>query len=581
MRRLTIAALAAAGLCASSPGTAGADGDPGFVPGELLVRFEPDLGGERVRSLLGESDARVERRLELVPGLRQVDLPAGASVTDAAAELERSSGVVYAEPNWRREPFAVPNDPRFGDQWYLQNTGQPVFGTSGLAGADIRAAPAWDAQTGSAAVPVAVIDTGIALTHPDLDGNLWGNPGEAANGIDDDQNGRVDDLNGWDFIDNDNDPEDSFEVDQGHGTHIAGTIAAEGNNGTGVAGVNWRGAVMALRAPLDVAGEVDAFQYAISEGARVVNYSAGSPRTSATELAAIDSAPNVLFVVAAGNDHTNIDADPIYPCVYPSANLICVTSTGRRDLLSKFSNFGPTSVDIAAPGEAILSTFPAGGDSIDLKDRFGEKPLKPRWRTGGKGTRWRLTKKLGRGLSVADSKGRYRNRSNSWIRSRPIDLSERRGCTLEYFLKVKTRGKGDELVVELSRNGKRWLHLRHFSGKVRKTAYLRVPKRLDGARSAFVRFRLHSDAAGRGDGAYVDDVRLTCVASTNTYAFLDGTSFAAPQVAGAAALVLAQNPLMGVPELRARLLGRVDSFPSLVPRVASGGRLNVARALAP
>lgn len=582
MRRLTIAALAALALCAASPASAGAADDPGFVPGELLVRFEPDLGGDRVRSLLDEREVEIERRLPLIPGLRQVDLPGGASVPAAAAELEASPGVLYAEPNWRREQFAVPNDARFGEQWDLLNSGQQVFGTSGLAGADIRAASAWDTHTGSSAIPVAVIDTGIALSHPDLDGNLWSNPGEVVNGVDDDLNGRVDDIHGWDFIDNDNDPEDSFELDQGHGTHIAGTVAAEGDNGVGVAGVNWRGAVMALRTPLDAAGEVDAFQYAVNEGARVVNYSAGSPRLSATELAAINAAPNVLFVAAAGNEHTNVDADPVYPCVYPAANLICVTSTSRRDQLSNFSNFGPGSVDLAAPGEAILSTFPAGAGSIDLRDRFGEKPLAPRWRRGGKGARWRLTKKLGRGLSITDSpKGSYRNRSNSWIRSRPIDLSARRGCTLEFALKLKTRRGGDKLVIDLSKNGKRWLNARRFSGRVKRTAFLRLPRRFNGARSAFLRFRIKSDAAGRSDGAYIDDVNLTCVTSSNTYAFLDGTSFAAPQVAGAAALVLAQNPLLGVPDLRAKLLGSVDPIPSLVPRVASGGRLNVARALAP
>ena len=365
MGRLTTAALAAAVAAAAVPASASA-ADPGYVPGTVLVRFRPGLPGDQVRSLLAGSAASVERSLPLVPGLRQVALPAGTSVPEEIAALQGQPGVLYAEPDYKRKLFGVPNDPLFGQQWSLRNTGQQVFAGKGIAGADIRATSAWDSQIGSSAIKVAVVDTGIAMDHPDL----------AAN---------IDRADGYDFTSHDADPTDSADPDQGHGTFISGIIGAVGNNGIGIAGINWNASLMAVRSPLDVAGEVAAFNYARDHGARVINYSAGSGQFSATELAAINAAPDVLFSVAAGNDHSNNDAQPTYPCAYPPANVICVASTGQHDTLSGFSNFGPATVDLAAPGENILSTYPAGAVSNDFVDRFGSDPLTAQWSRGGRG----------------------------------------------------------------------------------------------------------------------------------------------------------------------------------------------------
>ena len=504
-------------------------------------------------------------------------------MSEGISQFESRPDVLYAEPNWRRQMFSMPNDPLFGEQWSLRNTGQAVFGQHGLLGADERATGAWDLSTGSAGVKVAVVDTGISFTHPDLAGNIWTNPGEIpGNGIDDDGNGYMDDVHGWDFDAYDNNPSDTIDADQGHGTFISGIIGAVGNNGLGIAGVNWDVSLMPLRAPLTLAGEIAAFNYARDNGAKVVNYSAGSNQTSASEKAAIDGAPNVLFVAAAGNEHINVDADPIYPCAYPSANLICVASTDQRDRLSTFSNIGPTSVDLAAPGENILSTYPPGGVSSALRDSFGELPLRERWKTGGQGRRWRLTRRLKRGLSIADSPhGRYKNHTNSWIRSQPIDLSERKGCALEYFLKVRTQKGHDRLVVEVAYARGRYANLHHYSGRLRGSRFVFLPARFNGHSPVFIRFRLKTDGSVRGDGAYVDNVNLTCEASTNTYTYLDGTSFSAPQVSGAAALVWARHPLDSVAQVRDAILGSVDPLPGLSGKVATGGRLNVAGAVAP
>jgi subtilisin family serine protease len=580
--RAAIGAVCALAACA--PAARAADAPAGsFVPGEALVRFAPSLHGAEVRSRLAGADARVEHALPAVPGLRLVDLPHGTSVGEAVNSYADMPGVLYAEPNYRRELFAVPNDPLFEQQWSLRNTGQSAFGVRGVAGADERATGAWDRQTGNTGVTIAVVDTGAALQHPDLAPNIWTNPGEIpGNGFDDDLNGFIDDVHGWDFAGGDADPNDAIDTDEGHGTHVAGVIGAVGSNGIGTAGVDWRASVMPLRVPLTVDGELGAFQYARDNGARIVNYSAGQQLPSASEKAAIDAAPNVLFVVAAGNDTSNNDAAPVYPCAYPSANVICVGSSNQADGLSGFSNFGPASVDLVAPGENILSTWPAGGITDVLADSFGQKPLSARWKGGGPGRPWHLTERLHKGLTAADSaKGRYDPGTNSWIRSRPIDVSAWRSCVLGYFFKVKTDSGRDRLIVEVSKNRKRYFRVASYAHKQRGLRFKYVPKKVGGARKLYIRFRLRTDGSGRADGAYVDNVDLSCQATRDTWAFASGTSFSAPQVAGAAGLVLAEHPADTTADLKAALLGTVDPLPGLAGKVVTGGRLDVAAALGP
>ena len=249
---------------------------------------------------------------------------------------------------------AVPNDPRFPDQWSLPAIGAPA---------------AWDVTTGGApGVRVAVIDSGITLDHPDLAPNLVGvNPGEMGggredNGVDDDGNGKVDDWRGWDFVDDDNAPDDTTGTR--HGTHVAGIIAARGNNALGVSGVAWQAQIV----PLKVLGSsgtgsgadaAAAIRYAAGLGVRIANASFGSAGLSSPVADAIAEAPNTLFVVAAGNggdDGVGDDDDttPFYPCALPLANVVCVAATDSTNNLASFSNRGATTVDLAAPGVGIL-----------------------------------------------------------------------------------------------------------------------------------------------------------------------------------------------------------------------------------
>ena len=249
----------------------------------------------------------------------------------------------------------------------MNNTGQTVNGFSGTPDADIDAPEAWDVTKGSAAVTVGVADTGIAYNHPDLAANIWQNPGESGagketNGLDDDGNGRVDDFRGYDFVDGDNDPID----DHGHGSHVAGTIGAVGNNATGVTGVNWRVRLAPLRicspdpfVAMHQAAQADAFAYAGLMGMKVVNASISGPGSGQIVSNAIAGAPNTLFVFAAGNENNNNDTNPQYPCgLSPGECRLRRRDGPDDDNRASFSNYGASAVDLAAPGTSILSTYP-------------------------------------------------------------------------------------------------------------------------------------------------------------------------------------------------------------------------------
>jgi subtilisin family serine protease len=339
------------------------------VPGELLVRFDPALDGTGRAAVRALAGGTLKQRLP-VDGLELVRLEAGESIAAAAQRFEREAGVLYAEPNLYRRAERVPNDLNFDRLWGMHNTGQAVAGTTGTPDADIDAPEAWETTAGSTSVRVAIVDSGVDWLHPDLTPNVWTNPDESgtareANGIDDDRNGYVDDVRGWDWVDDDNDPSDA----NGHGTHVAGTVGARGDNGLAVNGVSWVAGLMPLRV-LDengggtVASLIQAYAYAAREGASVVNVSLGSPGSSQAERDTIASFPNVLFVAAAGNSGTDNDRAPEYPCSYSLDNVLCVAASDQQDGLASFSNYGAATVDLAAPGRRILSTTPNAGTAF-------------------------------------------------------------------------------------------------------------------------------------------------------------------------------------------------------------------------
>jgi subtilisin family serine protease len=284
------------------------------------------------------------------------------TVAQAVKLFRNDPNVEYAEPNYYYHLDIIPNDTDFGLLWGMHNTGQNVNGTVGTADADIDAPEAWDIITSAGRVVVAVIDSGVDGSHPDLSGNLWTNPGEIPNnGVDDEGNGYVDDIRGWDFVNKDNNPAD----DNGHGTHVTGTIAAVGNNGIGVAGAAWNVKIMTLKSfRADGIGltsdAILAIAYANMMGADVINISWGGEPFSQALFDMIRSSSAVV-VCAAGNSGQNNDLIPHYPSGYTSANILAVASTDPNDNLAWFSNFGVASVDVAAPGINILSTLSGGG----------------------------------------------------------------------------------------------------------------------------------------------------------------------------------------------------------------------------
>jgi subtilisin family serine protease/subtilisin-like proprotein convertase family protein len=315
----------------------------------VLVRFNTDAPTESAT------------HLDLGNGLFRIDIAEGQTVAQAVSYYESLTNVDYATPDYRLTLQRIPNDPRFSSLYGLNNTGQ----NGGTVDADIDAPEAWDRFTGSGNLIIAVIDTGVDYNHPDLRDNMWRNPGEIpGNGRDDDGNGFVDDIFGWDFANNDNDPMD----DEGHGTHCAGTIAAQGNNGIGVTGVIWDAQIMALKfLGADGSGStsdaVRCLNYAVANGARISNNSYGGGGFLASFQTALQNARarGHLFIAAAGNETNNNDANASFPANYNVDNVVSVAATDNRDRIASFSNFGATTVDIAAPGVNILSTLPGGG----------------------------------------------------------------------------------------------------------------------------------------------------------------------------------------------------------------------------
>jgi len=327
-----------------------------YVPGQVIIKLNPSTPPADALAVRTSLNATVERRFKSVGA--ELWKTSGIDVPTAVSRFKNDPRVAYIEPNYIVHAEDVfPNDPRFAEMWALHNIGQ----TGGTPDADIDAPEAWSIETGDT-VLVGVIDTGVDWHHVELAANIFTNPGEIAdNGIDDDGNGYIDDIHGWDFVNNDNDPYD----DHGHGTHVSGTIAASGNNGVGVVGVSWSARILPLKF-LDsggsgsTSGAILAVEYATSIGARLTNNSWGGGGYSEALRDAIEAAGNagVLFVAAAGNSGDNNDLYPHYPSSYDLDNIIAVASTDHNDQMSGFSCYGLTSVDLGAPGSDILSTFP-------------------------------------------------------------------------------------------------------------------------------------------------------------------------------------------------------------------------------
>jgi subtilisin family serine protease len=590
-----------------------------YAEGELLVQFVRGVDMNSVNQVASTNSMSVKKRYRVLSertGNELVLMKSNGTTEQMILALKNHPQVTAISPNYRRNLDTVgtptPNDPRYSELWGLNNTGQ----TGGTSDADIDAPEAWQTTTGSSSVIVAVIDTGVCYDHPDLAANMWQNSAEAGGtpGVDDDGNGYIDDIYGIDPPGTagstpDTDPMDGY----GHGTHCSGTIGAVGDNSTGITGVNWTVKIMALKMFDDAGGNgydsnaIECIEYCIdqktnySQNIVAINASWGGTGYNSLLKTAIENAgaAGIVFCAAAGNDGTDNDSTPHYPSTYTSSNIIAVMATNHTDGDGGM-NYGATSVDVGAPGVAILSTVPATvNPSIFYDDMEGGSG---NWSTGGTNNSWAISSDN----EFVTAYGGTANPTNFWSDSpgstylvntdsyltvaSDIDLSgysvQRVGISFLAAWLLDAGFDNDHAYVEISNNsGSTWTQLGecvngygyvHFWQSME----FEVPDAYKTANFRF-RFRLSSDATNSGymNGWLIDEVAVGPYLYTNAYASWNGTSMATPHVAGAIGLIAAQYPAETVSQRIDRILNNVDPLAALSGRCTTGGRLNVGSAM--
>ena len=530
-----------------------------YVEGDVIVTFKASADLATAQQKLGNHSLNFSKHFPQLSEhrKRQTGLVQDKTRTTAQLieELQQDPTVETAEPNYLRWVSAVPNDTNFSFLWGLQNTAQTVNGTVGTSGVDIKYVPAWSlARSSSTQIVVAVIDTGVDYTHPDLAANMWVNTGEIpGNSVDDDANGYKDDIYGYDFASGNGDPMDSGE----HGTHVAGTIAAVSNNALGVAGVCPVAKIMALKVSTDgntmsSSGIISALQYAVTMKGRgvnivAINASYGGGGNSSSEQAAIQAVGDagIVFCAAAGNNASNNDTTPEYPASYRLSNMIVIAATDQKDALASFSDYGATTVDLGAPGVNIYSLMPANSSTANVivgGTVYSGTPMTYSGHTSGTS------------MSIYD-------------------------CGLGNTTDFPSAVKGNIALIQRG--------TLTFSQKVTNAMAA-------GARAAIIYNNVSGSFAGtlQTTGAWIPTVAISqsdglaikaalptsgTIIFTYGYQFLDGTSMATPHVTGAVAFTALNFPNDTVPQRIHRILANVDSVVALSGKTVTGGRLNLQR----
>jgi thermitase len=502
-----------------------------YVLGEVLVKFKSQVPAHERAQALSAVGVRVSAPLD--NGVAVIKLADGEAVEAALQSLRRHGEVDYVQPNYVYRKLAAPNDTHYAQLWGLKNTSVP--------GNDMDLEQAWDYQSDCSSVVVAVVDSGINYTHQDLAANMW------------DGTARGFPNHGYDYAEGgDNDP---FPTDgDAHGTHVAGTIGAVGNNGRGTTGICWQAKIMALRVfhndVSDTVRVVQALQFAVANGAKVINMSLGGGGNDAVFAAQVDTARNngVLIIAAAGNSNSNNDTTPTYPCNFPHDNVVCVAALDQNYNRASFSNYGASSVDVAAPGAGILSTWP--GATITENFSTG-------WTmdAGWAGVTCNLvagsfSTLVNPANQCTAANSAYSNNSNA-VAYKQFDLSGTLGVRLNFF-EYRDLEAGADFVD---------LNIRSSSGNPFAGGTALYGTGHTGSSGGFfefqsenlsaclnaaacsVGFRLRSNAsiAGEGTGILLFEIN-TASAGANVYESSSGTSMAAPHVAGLAALIKAYNP---------------------------------------
>lgn len=545
-----------------------------FKEGEVLVKPRVRLSALTGHRSLQARYGATQQKILGETGLMKLKLGRGRSVESTLADLAQDPDIEFAQPNFIYHITAVPNDTNYGDQWGLENTAQTiasaVYSTNnpGTAGKDVGAQEAWDLQTSCSSIPVAVIDTGVNYTHNDLAANMW-------------DGGATYPAHGYDFVDSDNFPWDY----NGHGTHVAGTIGAVGNNGAGMTGVCWTANIMALRA-LDTFGSgttsdiVLAVNFAVAQGAKIINMSIGGSGYDSAFNTAVLNASNagVVVVVAAGNETANNDSvsTPSYPCNFTAANLICVAAVDQAFSLASFSNWGARSVDVAAPGTNIKNTY--HGTVTETVDNLGAWTASDAtWAHQSlvfSGTTYDV---LSNPAAWNGTSATYANNSTSTV-YKSFNLSAPDLAHVSYYAFYDTQASTDYFKTAYDNTGANpfaggGTQLDSLSGTSGGSAELFTYDLTSTCRTATcaIGFQLTSDASTVSYGAAVLLFTLTTTVLNNTsYTLLNGTSMASPTVAGIAALVWSYNPNYTAAEVVAAVKQGGTSVAALVGKTTTG-----------
>lgn len=539
------------------------------VEGEVLVTFKQNLATERAHAALGKHALRLAEHYDKisqhdrrVTGLVREKKRSTAQLIEA---LKADPDVETVEPNYlRRVSATTPNDTDFSKLWALQNTGQTVNFTAGTSGVDTKFLAAWKlARPAAGEVVVGVVDTGVDITHPDLAANVWTNPGEiAGNGIDDDADGRIDDVHGYDFAVGTATITDSGD----HGTHVAGTVAAVGKNSTGVIGMDYRAKILPLKVSTDgefmtTSATIAAYNYAVTlkqKGINIValNASFGGASFSSSEQSAVAalSDAGIILCAAAGNDGTNNDSIPSYPANYPLANIISVAALTQTNDLASFSNYGAATVDLAAPGENIYSTAPlALAGTISTVTVGTTTYPSQELRFSGTTTVAGLT-------NTIVSCGIGNSGDFPAAVSGKIALIQRGSI---YFSVKVTNAKNAGAVAAIIYN--------NVAGGLDSNGWTL------GASGNWIPAIEITQAGGQAILAQLPATGSVSNTSdpAQAYQFLDGTSMATPQVAGAVAFAALNFPEESMSQRVSRILNHVTPVSALAGKMTTGGRLNL------
>jgi len=535
-----------------------------YVEGSVIVTFKPQRDYETAKTALGRHALKFSKHFGVLSDRRQKQTGVVHDDTLGTARLleilKADPDVELVEPDYLRWTTAIPNDANFSNLWALQNTGQSVNGTTGTSGADMKFVPARALfRPGMTPPVVGVMDTGIDRTHPDLIGNVWVNPGETAfNNADDDGDGKIDDTYGYNFAGSNSDVTDSGY----HGTHVCGTIAATGNNGIGVIGANDQARLMMLKLSTDgstisSSAEISALQYAVlmkSRGVNLValNASFGGGSFSTAEHDAIVAAGNagIIMCVAAGNSGLNNDTTTFYPASYRLSNMIVVAASDQNDALASFSDYGATTVDLAAPGVNIYSTKPGtlSGSVRGGTTTYATVPILYSGTTAG------ITGNMV-DCGIGNT-GQFPSAVNG-----NVALIQR--GTINFSTKVANAMAAGAKAAVIYNNTTTDSDINTFTL---------------AADGNWIPACAVTQSIGASLKAALPSTTVTVTRSTD-YQYLDGTSMATPQVTAAVSLAAMCFPEDTVAQRIHRILANVDTKPSLTGKVITGGRLNLQRIL--